>query len=321
MKILYIGLKYDYGKPEGGPSYEAMNIEAGFRDCAADGMFELDVLNPDDMTKDQLRQRMFEKIQSPTPPDAIFHVPFNEHIDVPHDMMALAKLRDVVCIEWDCDASWRFENFIVGRRDLYTHFITTHSSTVPWYDAHNMRVIRSQWGGSPLYKRDTSVEKVYDVTFIGQKHGIRPQIVNAIHAAGINLHLFGNYWDGGFRNAHGYISFEGMVRVFQQSKICLNLSAPWSGTGLSQIKGRHFEIPQLGGFQLSTPADDLENYFEDRKEIVIATSLPNLIKEMRYFLSHPDEREAIAEAGHQRTLKEYQWKHRFQKIFSEIGLL
>lgn len=320
MKILYIGLGWDYGNKEQGHSYEYHNIEAGMRECAEAGMFDLEVLHPDDMEKDQLRQEMANRILCTAPVDAIFHVPFNEHLDVPHEMMRLAAIKDIPRIEWDCDASWRFNNFIVGRRELYSHFVTTHSSTIGWYQSYGMNVIRSQWGGSPLYKRDQSVEKIYDVTFIGQKHGVRPKIVSAIRDAGISLHLFGNYWDG-YPDSHGYITFEKMVSVFQQSRICLNMSNPWHVGTLEQIKGRHFEIPQLGGFQLSTPADDLESYFEDGKEIAIARTLPELIEKIRYYLDRQDEREAIAEAGYQRTLKEHQWKHRFEHIFKEVGVL
>lgn len=320
MKILYIGLLRDYGKKEQGHSYEYQNIQAGMELCADKGMFDLVTLHPDDMSKDQLRQRMGELVLNDSPVDVIFSVPFNEHLDVPHEIMRLAALRNIPRIEWDCDASWRFNNFIVGRRDLYSHFVTTHSSTVEWYKRYGMNVIKSQWGGSPSYVRDTSIEKIYDITFIGQKHGIRPEIVSAIQGAGINLHLFGNYWDG-YSNSHGYIDFEEMVKVFQQSRICLNMSNPWHINTLEQIKGRHFEIPQLGAFQLSTPADDLETYFKDGEEISIARSVQDLIEKIKYYLANPVEREAIAEAGYERTMKEHQWEHRFEHILKEVGVL
>ncbi len=320
MKILYIGLKWDYGKKEQGPSFEQMNIEAGLRQCANDGMFDLKVLHPDDMSKDELRQRMADLILSSAPPDIIWQVPFNDHIDVPHEMLRLAKLKDIICIDWECDASWKFDNFILGRRDLYTHFITTHSSTIPWYQKHGMKVIKSQWAGSPIYQRDPSIEKKYDITLIGQKHGIRPQIVSAIHNAGIDLHLFGRYWDDGFRNNHGYIDFEDMIKIFQQSRICLNLSAPWSGQGLAQLKARVWEITQLGQFQLTTPADDLENYFIPDKEIVIANSITDLIDKIKYYLVHDEERETIAQAGYERTQRDHQWSNRIVDILKEVGL-
>jgi spore maturation protein CgeB len=262
--------------------------------------------------------------------DAVFHVAFNESLDFPESAAKMALKKDIPVIQWDCDASWRFGTWILPRKERVSHFITTHAQTVPWYQKHGMNAIKSQWGGSPLYK-NTAVPPEYDVTFIGQKHGqyngpqgtrfVRAEIVDALMSADIKVDLFGNYWDG-YSNWHGYITdFHKMLRVFNSSKICLNLSNPWHVGTMPQIKGRHFEIPQTGGFQLCTPADDLENYFEPDKEIVIVNSIEDMVEKIHYYLEHNDERQAIAQAGNDRMLKDHQWEHRFEQIFKEVGVL
>jgi spore maturation protein CgeB len=320
MKILYAGLKWNYGKQAEGYSYEYSNIEAGFRDCARQGLFELGVLNPDDMSKSRARQILSEQILSESPPDVIFHVSFNDQIDLPHESLKLAKLRGIKTVEFDCDSSWRFNNFILGRKDLYTHFVTTHSSAVPWYQAHGMNVIKSQWAASPLYSPSKDpVEKEYNVSFIGQRHGIRPQIVQSLISSGIDVDLFGHYWEG-WPNWHGYLpDLQAMLDVIHSSKICLNLSNPWHVGTLEQIKGRHFEIPAAGGFQLSTKADDIERYFEDGKEIVIARSQDDLIEKIRHFTQDTNHRELIATAGYNRVLKDHQWQNRICDILRELS--
>ena len=45
-----------------------------------------------------------------------------------------------------------------------------------------------------------------------------------------------------------------------------------------------------------------------------------MIEKVRYYLSHEDERTAIAEAGYRRTLKDHTYRQRFQEIFEQIGL-
>ena len=190
-----------------------------------------------------------------------------------------------------------------------------------------MNVIRSQWGGSPLYKEE-KLEKKYDVSFIGQKHGVRAdgsfvraEVIDALMNAGINVQLFGNYWDG-YSNWGGYLRhFPKVLEVFNQSKICLNISNPWHVGTLAQIKGRHFEIPQICAMQICTPADDIESYFEDGKEIVVARGVDNLIEKIKYYLEHENERELIAAMGHKRMLDDHQWSHRLQYIFEEVGVL
>jgi hypothetical protein len=336
MKILYVGLLYNYGKPAEGFSYEHMNIEAGFKDCAQRGMFEVEYWYPDAPTS--LGHESPYWRDSMHNYDAVFHVAFNESLDLPEEAAKFALKQDIPVIQWDCDSSWRFQNWILPRKDRVSHFVTTHSATMPWYQQHGMKVIKSQWAGSPLYKSwrglfEYSIDGEYqgpfkyDISFVGQKHGrmpdgrfLRSEIINAFIAAGMSIDLFGNYWDG-YERWHGYIvDYQEIINVFNQSRICLNLSNPWHHGTMPQIKGRHFEIPQTRGFQLCTPADDLGSYFVEDKEIVVAQSVQDLIEKARYYLDHATEREAIAAAGHQRVLQEHQWHHRLMDIFKDIGL-
>lgn len=47
MRVLYTGLRWNYGKKDEGDAYEYCNLEAGIRDCANKGLLQLDVWNPD----------------------------------------------------------------------------------------------------------------------------------------------------------------------------------------------------------------------------------------------------------------------------------
>lgn len=315
MKILYCGLLYNYGKKEDGYSYEYNNLEAGLKDCEDRGMFKADYWHPDEATKEQVDSFLVGIASNQY--DAIFHVAFNEHLDLPEQAAMLAMKKDIPVIQWDCDSSWRFANWVLSRKHRVSHFVTTHSKTIDWYKHNDMKVIRSQWGGSPLYRK-LDLEKKYDVSFIGQKHGIRPQILDALYQAGIKVDLFGSYWDG-YPNWHGYLTnFEDVLQVFNQSKICLNLSNPWHVNTMPQIKGRHFEIPQCGGFQLSTPADDLQSYFENDSEICVVNSIETLIQKIDYYLKNEDQRLVLASNGYKRMQKDHQWSNRFKDIFEEV---
>lgn len=316
MRILYCGLKWNYGKKEEGYSYEWNNIEAGLRDVAQNGLCQALIYHPDE--DDRLDAIDIIKLYKV---DAVFHVAFNDTFDLPIEVANIALERNIPVIQFDCDSSWRFKDWILPRRNRVSHFVTTHNSTIPWYKSEGLKVIKSQWGCSPFYKPDFAAPKEYDVTFIGQKHGIRPQIVEALRASQINFRLFGQYWDG-YPEWGGYLtSFDDMMKVFQRSKINLNLSNPWHIGTLPQIKGRLFEIPACGGFQLTTPADDTESYYINNKEIVIANSLSDLTEKIKYYLEHEKEREEIALAGYNRSMKDHTWNQRFHDIFQEIGLL
>jgi len=67
---------------------------------------------------------------------------------------------------------------------------------------------------------------------------------------------------------------------------------------------RCFEIPASGTMMLCEHSNDMANLFEADKEVVFFKSIPELIEKAKYYLSHDEERESIAERGYQRVLKD-----------------
>lgn len=314
MNLLYTGLKYNYGKKEEGLSYETMNIHAGLIQCAESGMFNMFAFYPDE--PDGNLQDIIDQNNI----DCIFDVPFTDALCPDLKVLQKAKDSGMPVISWNPDVSWRFHNFILGRKDIYSHFITTHPKTIDWFAKCGMKGIMSQWGGSPLYYNIQPKEYKYDVSFVGQKHGIRPQIIRQLMDSGIEIDLFGSYWEGYIdpKYDHGYVSYDDVVGVFNASKINLNFSNPSQVNTMPQIKGRHFEIPQCGGLQITTPADGIEEYFVPDKEIILVDTMEAMIERTKYFLDNEEERDAVAKAGHERMLKDHQWYSRFEKIFKEL---
>jgi spore maturation protein CgeB len=88
----------------------------------------------------------------------------------------------------------------------------------------------------------------------------------------------------------------------------------------SQIKGRTFEVPGSGGFLLTERVPHLEEYFEIGEEIAAYSTTDELIEQVRHWLSHPEERAAVAEAGYRRVRAEHTYDHRFAEIFRRMGL-
>ncbi len=138
-------------------------------------------------------------------------------------------------------------------------------------------------------------------------------------------------------------SQEEMISIFSRSEINLNLSDAstnpriprlvrgglgrvWPpalerlpGGILRQVKGRNFEIPATGGFQLSGHAPGLEDYFEPDEEIVIYRNFAELVEKAQRFLVDAGARQRIADAGHRRTLASHTYEHRFRNILGELG--
>jgi len=60
--------------------------------------------------------------------------------------------------------------------------------------------------------------------------------------------------------------------------------------------------------------ENLPELFELDREVVAYTSPDDCVEKIRYLLDHENEREAIARAGQERTLKEHTYYHRMQEL-------
>lgn len=318
--ILYVALRYDYGVKERGNSYEYDNMEDGFRECSQKGLFDLKTWHPDE-----------NKGSDPSLDgiDYIFHVSFNDSYDLPLHVAKDAIAKGIPVIQWDCDSSWRFNNWILPRKDRVTHFITTHSQAINWYRHHGLNVLLSQWGASPNHIKARKIDRdsyKYDCSFLGQNHGtlsdgrtVRGVIAQRLIDAGLDFHLAGNYWDG-FKNWHGYLSnTEDTFRFFNDTKVNINISNPFVTGTPSQQKGRHHQLPAIGAFQITTPADKIEEFYEPNKEIIIVGSVEELIDKTKYYISHDQEREQIALNAYNRAITEHTFEQRISKIIDWIG--
>ncbi|MDP9223544.1 MAG: glycosyltransferase [Actinomycetota bacterium] len=349
MKILYVAMRYDYGAPSRGESFEHYNFYEPLRDMGHD------ILYFDFMTLLQARgrrwmnRRLFDVCHSEKP-DVLFCVLFKEELEK-ETIQEISAHSDTVTVNWFADDHWRFENFSRHWAPHFNHVVTTASSALPKYaEIGYQGVIKSQWGCNHLRYRPLEVRREYDVTFVGQPHGDRREVVEKIRREGIDVQVWGAGWES------GRLSQDEMVRVFSASKIVLNLSnasvlnagrlariksgadarikrrlgravphrTDGSALGVpryhEQIKGRNFEVPGCRAFLLTGEADNLGEYYEVGREVVTFSGVDHMIEKIRRYLRDETEREAVAESGLRRTLDEHTYFHRFRDIFASMSV-
>lgn len=359
MKILYVAMKYDYGRPEQGLSFEQCNF---YDALAADGhdlvQFDFMTLHQE-LGRDEMNRRLLEAARRERA-DLMFTVLFDEELD-PDVVRTISEETDTVTLNWFCDDHWRFESFTSRWAPCFNWVVTTAASALPKYRRLGYRnVIKSQWGCNDHLYRKLALPLVHDVSFVGQPHGSRRDVIDALRASGVEVYTRGRGWE------EGRVSQEELIRIFNQSRINLNLpnastapldtsvrgrlrsstgrgirALPYGGRAIDtaralrargtaaadrsatwyaeQIKGRNFEVPGCGGFLLTGRADDLESYYELGREVAVFSGVADLVQQVHYYLAHEDERLAIAEAGFRRTLREHTYRDRFAEIFATIG--
>lgn len=99
--------------------------------------------------------------------------------------------------------------------------------------------------------------------------------------------------------------------VFKQSKINLNISLRSIKSG---IPLRAFEIMGCGGFLLSNfQADFLDNFIAE-EDFVYYESREDLVDKAGYYLTHDEERAAIAKNGHDKIAQRHTFRDRVREM-------
>ncbi len=309
-KILYCGMKHDYGFRERGMSYEHHNfhgtlVEMGYKVEYFDYM-ELFLAHG----KKKMNQLLLERVEK-FKPDLLFCTLFTDEFE-PVVLKHISENTATVTFNWFADDDWRFDPFSKHWAPLFNWCSTTSRSAFPKYlKLGYNRIMLTQWGFSPKIYKKFKLPMKYGVSFVGQAHGNRKQVISKLRSSGLDVHCFGFGWE------NGRVSQDEMVRIFNQSKINLNLSQVSSASAV-QTKGRDFEVPGCGGFLLTGKAQGIEDYFQPGKEIAVYDSIPDLVEKARHYLSHEKERSAIAIAGYKRAQKEHTYKKRLWEIFSRM---
>lgn len=330
MKIMLVCMRYDYGDPKRGESYEYYNfydslIRMGHDVFLFDYMTELRQIG-----KSAMNRKLQETAAQLAPDLAMFSL-YTDQLE-PEALEQVRLHTKTLCFFHD--DTWRVD-FSRYWAQFFDNFTTPDIYGVQKYQRLGLaHAIHFPFGANEglYYKND--VEKKYDVSFVGGWHPYREWLIKRLKKAGIKVMVAGHRWP------QGILPHPEMVHLFNQSRINLNLSnsASWdirylsssllgtanrirSRKNIEQLKARHFEINSTGAFQLSYYVEGLEKYYDIGTEIGIYLDPDDLIEKVRYYLNENERRESIANAGYDRTMREHTFSARFNHVFQQMGLI
>ena len=173
----------------------------------------------------------------------------------------------------------------------------------------------------PPYDRrmfnDPHKKRDIDVSFIGTiegSHKDRKEMIELVRSAGISVKTMGSNLEKDKK-----IPIEQYIDALQRTKISLNFSK--SGSGLYQMKGRVIETMLCGAMLLEQQGTETSRLFKDNEDYISFTDADDLIKKIRYYLEHEEERQKIAESGNRTSLQKYSPKAFWEAIFKHVGIL
>lgn len=329
MRIMLVCMRYGYGDPARGDSYEYCNfydslVRMGHEVHLFDYMTELKNIGKPEMN------RKMQDVAAEIRPDLAMFSLYTDQFD-PEAVNRLRRYTKSLCIYYD--DGWR------GEYSRYWAQFFDYSTTPDFFGVEKYRriglthAIHFPFGCNESLYHKMVVEKKYDVSFVGAWHPWREWLIRRLEKTGIKVTVVGHRWP------RGAVSYPEMVKMFNESRINLNLSnstswdiryltSSWRGVmnrlrspkTVEQLKARHFEISGTGAFQLSYYVEGLEKYYDIGTEIGIYADPDELVEKVRFYLADDELRERIARAGHERTLREHTFAARFDQVFRRMGL-
>lgn len=258
---------------------------------------------------------------------------------------ALGEIRSlgIRTVNWYCNGSYQL-HLVSEIAPHYDWCLVPEKFRLKDYVALGANPIYSQEAANPLVYKPHELPIEYNVTFVGQAYGDRPEYIRYLRSQGIDVQIWGRGWPllplvppgpgqdefvtstigpdvvyGG-----GVLPDDEMIKMYSRSKINLGFSSCGethrTDHRILQVRLRDFEVPMSGGFYMVEYMEELEEFFEIGREIVCYNDRADLADKIRYYLAHDGEREAIQWAGHRRCLRDHTWQKRFETAFKKMGL-
>ena len=94
-----------------------------------------------------------------------------------------------------------------------------------------------------------------------------------------------------------------------------------TGGGHALVKVGLFDFAAAGALVITNRFAEVEPYLTYGREIVGFESTDDLLRQVRFYLDHPEEAEAVRQAGRARVLAEHTWPAVWPRILDQLARL
>jgi len=328
MKILFASLNADFGQngnllpDESNASWEKMNIYPAWKQLADEGLVELQTHWVDQQSDPAGLERLVSIAKDC---DLVFQVPVTHALGIhlPQSRQIIEAGTPIASFHPDLHLRYKHQSgdrFVNSRvvEGYDTHTISPALHMMEELRLDGVDAFHMPFGIPAFSDRLDGSEKPFDVSFVGQKHGIRDSVVSQIRGAGIRVHTWGHFWPD-HPDHHGRPSYHDMNEIFNQSKINLNLRWCSRNPNHGQIKGRDFELMGAGAFMLATQhaeSDDFHNLYKPGVHFDEAHFVDDLIERIHHHLKLDEQRQIIANHAY-RQREANLWTTRLRTFLNE----
>ena len=300
-KVLFASLNADFGQSgnllpdESNASWEKMNVYPAWKQLADEGLVELETHWVDQQSNPEGLARLLSLAKEV---DFVFQVPVTHALGIhlPQAQQIISAGTPIVSFHPDLHLRYEHpsgDRFVNSRvtEGYDTHTISPAKHMMKQLGDDGVAAYHMPFGIPEFANRVIPMgdpaddpEVTYDVSFVGQKHGIRESVVSQLRGAGIRVHVWGHFWPE-HKDYHGRPSYQEMNKIFNQSKINLNLRWCSRDPNCGQIKGRDFELLGCGAFMVASQhaeCDDLHGKLNSDSILRIVLFVDRLYQGAQY---------------------------------------
>ncbi len=222
------------------------------------------------------------------------------------------RKQGAIVIGWFFDDECRFDDYSKWWVPYLNYVLTCDRESVKRYEELGGRALFLLVYSNPEFFKRLDLPKKYDVSFVGTNIANRQELTDTLKNKGVLVRTFGGGWSS------GYVSFDEMVKIHNQSKINLAFMQSYGENTRPAMKCKIFDICMCGGFLICEYIPGIKEFYKIDKEIVCFRDTEEAADKIKYYLSHESERERIAQAGWERAHREHTMAKRLHGVFEEI---
>ncbi len=194
--------------------------------------------------------------------------------------------------------------------------LTTSPETCEWYAVERCPAIYWPLGSDySIFGSDYFNDRNIDVLFIGNRYGVRGDLIDYLTQNNVKIECYGAGWSNGFADV------KMMRELSKRAKIILGIGTIAYTKNVYTLKLRDFDAPMSGAMYLTHRNKDLCELYVEGTEIECYDSFEEAKNKIQYYLSNEKERLSIAKNGQIKALSSFNWDKRLKDTFVELGLL
>lgn len=206
------------------------------------------------------------------------------------------------------------EGLLGAQSHLYGGYVLDELLDEPLLEELNREYLRASGGKSTVCKEELSYAMNCEITgrerytalaVLSQRFRVR--VFSGDTNQSLDKVLFGGYLD----------YYNQMPKAFKASKINLNITLKAIQTG---IPLRVFDVLGCGGFLLTNYQEEIAEQFRNGTDLVMYSSMEELVEKVGYYLAHEEERLWIARNGYERVKEVFSFDAALETILTETLL-